>query len=195
MSFLRPKDETAPLERPLRALRPGQRAVHRGRRDRAAGGAADGPVLLARRQAFDDRPVVARTSGRLRHDGGAGAQRDQRYRGIRPPVQPRLGQRAALPPPAPAALARRQPSDRYGRRLRRQTAGNDPQRPALRAALAEYKAAPAAQKLQWSAAYAKPLEEYAAATEEKKTPPSTVAVDQSIGAVTVHAGGAGPVRR
>ena len=36
-----------------------------------------------------------------------------------------------------------------------------------------------------SAAYAKPLEEYAAAAEEKKTPPSTVSVDPSTGTVTV----------
>ena len=68
-----------------------------------------------------------------------------------------------------------------------------PNDPALRSALAEYKAAPATQKAEWSAAYAKPLEEYAAAAEEKKTPPSTVSVDQTTGAVTVHTSGAGPV--
>ncbi len=68
-----------------------------------------------------------------------------------------------------------------------------PNDPALRSALAEYKAAPATQKKGWSEAYAKPLEEYAAATEENKTPPSTVSVDQSTGAVTVHASSAGPV--
>ena len=48
-------------------------------------------------------------------------------------------------------------------------------------------------KRQWSAAYAKPLEEYAAAAEEKKTPPSTLSVDTSTGTVTVKASGAGPV--
>ena len=48
MSFLAPQGRHPALERALRALRPGQRAVHRGRRDRSAGGAADGPVLLAR---------------------------------------------------------------------------------------------------------------------------------------------------
>jgi len=65
--------------------------------------------------------------------------------------------------------------------------------PALGRALAEYKAAPATQKAEWSAAYAKPLEAYSEAVEEKKTPPSTVSVDQSTGTVTVHASGAGPV--
>ena len=68
-----------------------------------------------------------------------------------------------------------------------------PNDPALRAALVEYKAAPEKQKKEWSAAYAAPLEEYAKATEEKKTPPSTVAVDTSTGTVTVKASGAGPV--
>ncbi len=65
--------------------------------------------------------------------------------------------------------------------------------PALRSALAEYRAAPETQKKEWSEAYAKPLEEYAAAVEEKKTPPSTVSVDTTTGAVTVHVNGAGPV--
>ena len=64
---------------------------------------------------------------------------------------------------------------------------------ALTSALAEYKAAPKMQKKEWSEAYAKPLGEYATAVEEKKTPPSTVSVDQSTGAVTVKASGAGPV--
>jgi hypothetical protein len=68
-----------------------------------------------------------------------------------------------------------------------------PNDPALQSALAEYKAAPEKQKKQWSEAYAKPLEEYATALEEKKTPPSTVSVDQSAGTVTVKATGAGPV--
>jgi len=68
-----------------------------------------------------------------------------------------------------------------------------PNDPALGSALAEYKAASATQKQEWSAAYAKPLEEYAVAVEEKKTPPSTVSVDQSTGTVTVKASGAGPV--
>ncbi len=68
-----------------------------------------------------------------------------------------------------------------------------PNDPALRSALAEYKAAPEKQKLQWSAAYAKPLEEYATAVEEKKTPPATVVVNTATGAVTVKTSGAGPV--
>jgi hypothetical protein len=63
----------------------------------------------------------------------------------------------------------------------------------LRSALAEYKAAPEKRKKEWSEAYAKPLEEYATAMEEKKTPPSTVSVNQSAGTVTVRASGAGPV--
>jgi hypothetical protein len=68
-----------------------------------------------------------------------------------------------------------------------------PNDPALASALAEYKAAPENQKKEWSEAYAKPLEEYATAAEEKKTTPSTVSVDQSTGTVTVKASGAGPV--
>jgi len=68
-----------------------------------------------------------------------------------------------------------------------------PDDPVLGSALAEYKAAPEKQKKEWSAAYAKPLEEYSTAVEEKKTPPSTVSVDQGTGAVTVKVSGAGPV--
>ncbi len=65
--------------------------------------------------------------------------------------------------------------------------------PALKSALAEYKAAPATQKKEWSEAYAGPLEEYATAVEEKKAPPSAVSVDTSTGTVTVKTAGAGPV--
>ncbi len=68
-----------------------------------------------------------------------------------------------------------------------------PYDPVLRSALAEYKAASTQQKKEWSAAYAKPLEEYAVAVEEKKTPPSTVSVNTTTDAVTVHVSGAGPV--
>jgi hypothetical protein len=68
-----------------------------------------------------------------------------------------------------------------------------PNDPALRNALAQYKAAPEKQKREWSEAYAKPLEEYATAVEEKKTPPGTVSVNESAGTVTVRASGAGPV--
>jgi hypothetical protein len=68
-----------------------------------------------------------------------------------------------------------------------------PNDPALQRALAEYNAAPKKQKGEWSEAYAKPLEEYAAAVEEMKTPPSTVSVDASSGTVAVRASGAGPV--
>jgi hypothetical protein len=65
--------------------------------------------------------------------------------------------------------------------------------PALRSALAAYRAAPEKTQKAWGEAYAKPLEEYETATEEKKTPPKTVALDASSGAVTVKASGAGPV--
>ena len=65
--------------------------------------------------------------------------------------------------------------------------------PALRSALAEYRAAPEKTQKAWGEAYAKPLEEYETAQEEKKTPPKTVALDASSGAVTVKASGAGPV--
>ena len=65
--------------------------------------------------------------------------------------------------------------------------------PALRSALAEYRAAPEKTQKAWGEAYAKPLEEYETATEEKKTPPKTVALDASSGTVTVKASGAGPV--
>ncbi len=65
--------------------------------------------------------------------------------------------------------------------------------PALRSALAEYRAAPEKTRKAWGEAYAKPLEEYETAQEEKKTPPKTVALDLSSGAVTVQASGAGPV--
>ena len=68
-----------------------------------------------------------------------------------------------------------------------------PNDPALQAAVAEYKAAPEKQKQAWAEAYAKPLEEYATAEEEKKAPPSTVSVDSSTGTVTVNASGTGPV--
>jgi hypothetical protein len=64
---------------------------------------------------------------------------------------------------------------------------------ALHSALAEYKAAPEKQKKEWTEAYAKPLEEYSKAVEEKKTPPSTVVVNESTGTVLVKTSGAGPV--
>src|ERR1700730_8858626 len=67
-----------------------------------------------------------------------------------------------------------------------------PADPALQSALATYQAAPEKQKKEWTEAYGKPLEEYAKAVEEKKTPPSTVSVDSTAGTVTVKASGAGP---
>jgi hypothetical protein len=68
-----------------------------------------------------------------------------------------------------------------------------PNDPALQSALAQYQAAPAATQKAWGEAYAKPLEEYAAAQEEEKTLPKTVALDPTTGAVTVQASGSGPV--
>ncbi|HEX5309002.1 MAG TPA: hypothetical protein VFW38_07970 [Solirubrobacteraceae bacterium] len=66
--------------------------------------------------------------------------------------------------------------------------------PALRKALAEYAAAPMAMKKAWGEAYAKPLEEYETAVEEKKAPPSGVSENESAGTVTVKpSGSAGPV--
>jgi hypothetical protein len=70
-----------------------------------------------------------------------------------------------------------------------ETIPNDPE---LQKALAEYKAAPEKQKKEWAEAFAKPLEEYATAVEEKKTPPSSVSVNPSTGTVTVRAS-TGPV--
>ena len=65
--------------------------------------------------------------------------------------------------------------------------------PALASAVSEYQAAPEKMKKEWGEAYAKPLEEYETAIEEKKAPPKTVALDPSTGAVTVQASGTGPV--
>jgi hypothetical protein len=68
-----------------------------------------------------------------------------------------------------------------------------PNDPTLQSAIAEYQAAPAATQKAWGEAYAKPLEEYAAAEEEGKPLPKTVALDPATGTVTVQATGAGPV--
>jgi hypothetical protein len=65
-----------------------------------------------------------------------------------------------------------------------------PNDPALTSAIAQYEAAGETQKKAWG----KPLEEFATAQEEKKTPPSGVKVDESSGTVTVQpSGAAGPV--
>ena len=68
-----------------------------------------------------------------------------------------------------------------------------PNDPALKSAVAEYRAAPEKTKKEWGEAYAKPLEEYETAIEEGKVPPKTVSVNPTTGAVTVRASGAGPV--
>ncbi|HSZ05879.1 MAG TPA: hypothetical protein VK778_11890 [Solirubrobacteraceae bacterium] len=68
-----------------------------------------------------------------------------------------------------------------------------PDDPALQRALAEYQAAPESTRRAWDAAYATPLEEYAAAEEEGKPLPKTVSVDQATGTVSVQTSEAGPV--
>jgi hypothetical protein len=68
-----------------------------------------------------------------------------------------------------------------------------PNDPALQSALAQYQAAPEKTQKAWGEAYAKPLEEYAAAEEEGKPLPKTVAVDGTTGMVSVQASSAGPV--
>jgi hypothetical protein len=68
-----------------------------------------------------------------------------------------------------------------------------PNDPMLQSAIAQYRAAPEKTQKAWGEAYAKPLEEYETALEEKKTPPKTVTLDPTTGAVTVQASGAGPV--
>jgi hypothetical protein len=65
--------------------------------------------------------------------------------------------------------------------------------PTLKAALARYLAAPEQTRKAWGEAYAKPLEEYEAASEEGKPPPKTVTADERTGEVSVQASGAGPV--
>ncbi len=65
--------------------------------------------------------------------------------------------------------------------------------PTLRSAVAEYQAAPEKTQKAWGEAYAKPLEEYETAAEEKKTPPKTVTLNSTTNAVTVQASGTGPV--
>jgi hypothetical protein len=68
-----------------------------------------------------------------------------------------------------------------------------PDSPVLKAALAEYQAAPERIKKAWGEAYAKPLEEYEKAGEENKPPPNTVTIDPTTNAVRVSSSGAGPV--
>jgi hypothetical protein len=68
-----------------------------------------------------------------------------------------------------------------------------PNDPALQGALAQYQTAPEKTQKEWGEAYAKPLEEYKTASEEKKALPKTVSVDEATGSVTVQASKAGPV--
>jgi hypothetical protein len=68
-----------------------------------------------------------------------------------------------------------------------------PNDPALQSAIAQYSSAPEKTQKEWGEAYAKPLEEYETAQEEKKAPPSTVSVNPTTGVVSVRASGAGPV--
>jgi hypothetical protein len=69
-----------------------------------------------------------------------------------------------------------------------------PDNPALHSAVAQYQVAPEKTRTAWAEAFAKPLEEYETALEEKKAPPKTVSVNASTGSVTVQAAGAGPVQ-
>lgn len=68
-----------------------------------------------------------------------------------------------------------------------------PDNPALQSAIAQYQAAPEKTRTAWAEAFAKPLEEYETALEEKKAPNKDVSVDPTTGSVTVKAGEAGPV--
>jgi hypothetical protein len=68
-----------------------------------------------------------------------------------------------------------------------------PDNPTLQAAVAQYQSAPEKTQKAWAEAYAKPLEEYETAQEEKKPPPKTVTVDSTTGSVKVQAVGGGPV--
>jgi hypothetical protein len=68
-----------------------------------------------------------------------------------------------------------------------------PNDPALQSAIAQYQAAPEKTQKAWGEAFAKPLEEYETAVEEKKAPPKAVSVNSSTGEVSVQASGAGPV--
>ncbi len=68
-----------------------------------------------------------------------------------------------------------------------------PDNPTLSSAVAQYEAAPEKTQIGWAEAYAKPLEEYATAEEEKKPLPSTVSVNSTTGDVNVASVGAGPV--
>jgi hypothetical protein len=65
--------------------------------------------------------------------------------------------------------------------------------PTLKAALAEYEAAPEKTRKAWGEAYAKPYEEYEKASEENKTPPSTITLNSATDGVSVASSGAGPV--
>jgi len=68
-----------------------------------------------------------------------------------------------------------------------------PDNPTLQGAVAQYEAAPEKTQQGWTEAYAKPLEEYVTAEEEKKPLPSTVSVNSTSGVVNVASVGAGPV--
>ena len=194
MSFLRPKDETRPWK--------GRYAPYDLVKELciAVGVIALLAVLLTVLfSSPDDKPstiapVVARTARRLRHHGGA---RSSTGRATRPnTAPPTTTTRAACSTScscthsagSASAIRSTRPRTTWSNRWKR-----SPTTRRCTSALAEYKAAPEKQKKEWSEAYAKPLEEYATAVEEKKTPPSTVSVDKSTGTVTVKASGAGPV--
>ena len=92
-----------------------------------------------------------------------------------PPYNHNSAKRQHFLLPAPAALARRQPSDRHRRGLRGQTAGNDPQRPGAAAARSpNTRPRPKSRKRNGPKRTPSRLKNTAKAVEEKKTPPSTV---------------------
>jgi hypothetical protein len=68
-----------------------------------------------------------------------------------------------------------------------------PNDPALASAIAQYRAAPEKTQQAWATAYASPLGDYETAVAAQTTPPKTVTLDPTTGAVTVQASGAGPV--
>ena len=169
MSFLRPKDETRPWK--------GSYAPYDLVKELciAVGVIALLAVLLTVLfSSPDDKPsTIAQWSRQLPADFATTAAWSSTGRATPPnTVPPTTTARAACQHfllPAPAALARRQPSDRHGRRLRGRTAGNDPERPgAARARSPNTRPRPKTQKKEWSEAYAKPLEEYASGGGRKE---------------------------
>lgn len=68
-----------------------------------------------------------------------------------------------------------------------------PDNPALHSAVTQYEGAPEKTRTAWAEAFAKPLEEYETALEEKKAPNKDVSVDPATGSVAITASAVGPV--